>query len=174
MMFEMPTDVRGRIAIKALPKEQTTAGEWYLAVPAYSAAPEVGLTMIGMLANKEAELDRMSRGVGLPTRTSFYRAGSDGPVDISISPYASIDARLLERLVTGPFRRSAFECYSEISGVLAAHLRKIIELPESDEIRVDVEIRKIFRSLAENIKFVQSGHRCESCMSRFSNVGAPL
>ena len=50
---------RDEIHVSALPQSLSVAGEWYLTVPGYSAAPDVGLQIIKLLTTHDAELTRL-------------------------------------------------------------------------------------------------------------------
>jgi len=64
--------------ILPLPGGITTAGEWYWAMPTYTAAPDTGREIIEMLTNEEAEFNRLCNGVGLPTLKVHYQARGEG------------------------------------------------------------------------------------------------
>ena len=51
----MPPEERAEIHVQPLFNGQTTAGEWYLAIPSYSASPEVGLRLIEQLTTPDRE-----------------------------------------------------------------------------------------------------------------------
>lgn len=157
MLSEMNARDRRAIHVRPLPGDIATAGESYLAVPAYSAAPEVGLKIIKRLTSREAEAGRLRRGVGLPTRSKFYNdrlgptGGSDaleGTTEADVSPYFSINARALSKLVHQPLTRSSFRGYSEFSGSLTDCLKRIIEVPD----RTEDAMRKRFKDLFHDIE----------------------
>jgi len=118
MLSGMPREDRSTIRVGPLPGAVSTAGEWYLGVPAYSAAPDVGLKLIKLFTTHEAESDRLRLGVGLPTRDSFYL---ETPGRSSISPLFAMDADVLRGLVNNAFRRSSFGCYPKFSNLLSVY-----------------------------------------------------
>jgi hypothetical protein len=72
MLSDMSAAVRADIVVAPLPGNASVAGEWFLGVPSYSAAPDVGLRLIQLYTSQEGEIDRLKYGVGLPVHTSFY------------------------------------------------------------------------------------------------------
>jgi KaiC/GvpD/RAD55 family RecA-like ATPase len=166
MMFDMPPDLRAAIHVSALPAGVSVASERYLAVPAYSEAPDLGLKIINLFTSHTAESDRLRLGVGLPTRSSFYRHVTAAKTpQISVSPYFSMDQTVLENLAANKgFRRSTFGCYTDLRGLLASHLRRIIEIPQGDETDIDREVANIFRSLTDKIEFAGINEQvCTHC-----------
>jgi hypothetical protein len=120
LLGELPEKTRRDVSVVLLPKG-AVAGEWFVSIPKYSAAAEKGLEHKRMLTSREEELDRMVRGVGLPTRSDFYY-GKTKKVDSVISPFFRLrKAEVADRLRTA-FRRSNFACYSVLSPVLATSL----------------------------------------------------
>ena len=122
MMHDMSWEQRKNIYITMLPNKASVAGGWYLGVPKFSAAPEVGLEIIKLMTSKYAESERLRLGVGLPTRREFYRKASSINDD-RISPYFCVDIKKIAELLIGKaenrFRRSDFACYTTISKVLS-------------------------------------------------------
>jgi KaiC/GvpD/RAD55 family RecA-like ATPase len=157
----------------------TTAGEWYLAVPAYSAAPEVALDVIEYLTGPDKEMQRLNKGIGLPTRSQFYSVPSEAGVDaVGISPYFTMNPKVLRDLVENPFRRSCFDCYQLFAEVLSSHLHRILELPdpsereEHGEERLDRQMNEVIRSLIASIDFIRHRSMCEACRGRSRNQEA--
>jgi hypothetical protein len=161
MMAELQRE-RTTIRVRPLPGRVSIAGEWYLGMPAYSAATDVGLSMIRLLTSREAEIDRVHHGVGLPTRTSYY----SGPTDVS--PYFSIDfdSGEMPDLVQNSFPRSRFGCYVQFAGILRSHLRSILEIPDGAD--VSSEIRSSFQTLDHKMDFVRPQASCARCSAQVS------
>ena len=158
-----PNDREG-IQIGSLPGEVTIAGEWYLAMPAYSSSHEIGLQIIETLTDRQAELARLRRGVGLPTRSEFYeQMASDEIEPTPVSPYFSMKIALLSRLINSAFVRSSFHCYSEISSILAAHLKMVIEIPEMSSDAIEFKTRVIIKNLAGLLRFARPSFDCRLC-----------
>jgi hypothetical protein len=175
-MAALPPEARDRLQIQPLFNQITTAGEWYLAMPAYSAAPEVGWDLIGLLTSNERELQRVYQGVGLPTRRAFYGLNqAEEPLHLvdqgrgvaTVSPFFDMDSTVLRKLVTGAFRRSQFPCYQQLTTTISAHLQRILELPEpaNDKSRNKLykDVDHIMDDLVANISFVQSNQSCPGC-----------
>ena len=152
MLTNMDGAEKQTIAALGLPKSRSIAGEWYLTVPAYSAAQDVGLEIIKMLTTHDAELGRVRVGLGLPTRSSFYRPQPDGR---RLNDTVPIDAHDLETIVRHAFARSYFDSYGKLSGVLTLHLKRIIELPDQEESSLDRAIKNIFVDFHEQANFVR-------------------
>lgn len=187
MLQELSEDGESQnISIAELPGGVSIAGEWYLSIPAYSAAPNAGLEVIKLLTSGDEELTRVRMGVGLPTRKSFYSSLKDVPhqFDSSISPYLSFNLLKVKNLIENSFRRSNFGCYFQISNVLAFYLRKIIEIPEPKSMRdyneiIENKIRIIFKEIRSRIDFVQNmdmekdgrflfkNRKCNRCRGKF-------
>ena len=162
MLKDMSPEQRDKIKISPLPKNFTTAGEWYLGIPAHSAASDTGLEIIKLLTSRESELDRMRLGVGLPVRSSFYDPNTNDIAEhINLSPYFSMDKSKISSLVANAFSRSAFGCYSKLSRSLTSHLQRIIEI--QSETNLKEAIRKILKSLEAEIRFLQQDEVCSEC-----------
>jgi hypothetical protein len=164
MMSRIGTSEQQNIKITNLPGMKTVAGEWFCAVPIHSAAPEMGLEIIKLLVSGEDDLERQQIGVGLPSRAVFY--GNDAQPDsleIPVSPYFSIKANLLRQLVTKPFRRSDFGCYSQVFHTLAHYLRKILEIPAGSESDIDKQIREHMASFGATIESFRPEWVCTKC-----------
>ncbi|MGA2986643.1 MAG: hypothetical protein ABSG32_22815 [Terriglobia bacterium] len=158
----MQSEERSRLQVRPLFHEITTAGDWYLAIPAHSASPDVGLKLIDNLTAPEREMQRLQMGSGLPTRSSFYTK-TDG-ADPTVSPYFRFSRPHLEKLVEGAIRRSRFECYERFANTISVHLQWILEIPESAV--VEQEIQRTLASLISNIDFLRESTHCESCSVR--------
>ncbi|HEX7317898.1 MAG TPA: ATPase domain-containing protein [Pyrinomonadaceae bacterium] len=167
IMADMSPAERQDIRVSTLPGKVTVAGDWYLGIPRNSASPSVGVNIVKLLASKEAELERLQAGVGLPTRTTFYdsmlgeQAGTT-----SVLPYFTISVSDLKAAVTNPFRRSGFGCYSQLSPVISYHLQRILELPAGDEELLEKRIRGIFDSLKTQIDYASVCQDCQKCRLR--------
>jgi KaiC/GvpD/RAD55 family RecA-like ATPase len=150
------------VVVKAIYGDVTTAGEWYLAVPTYSASPEVGLEIIGNLTTPVREIERLQMGVGLPTRKTFYDGGQDAPS--AISRYFRFDHEDLSRLVHKAFRRSRFFCYQQFAATISSHLLWLLEMPVPEKPGALQEgVRQAMASLVSNIGFLRKHLDCEKC-----------
>jgi KaiC/GvpD/RAD55 family RecA-like ATPase len=139
-LSEMPADERPSITITPLPGGVSVAGEWYLGVPAYAAAPEVGQRIIQLFTGPDAELERFRLGVGLPTRVGFYALHESSMV--GVSPYFTMDGSTLRAIVENAFPRSTFGCYSDVNTILSSHLQGVLELPAQEERTLAIEIAR--------------------------------
>jgi KaiC/GvpD/RAD55 family RecA-like ATPase len=151
MLSTMERQDRDTVIVSALPGKISVAGEWYLTVPAYSAAPDVGLEIIKLLTTHESELTRLEAGLGLPTRSSFYTGKGDNR---SLSEPVPVDFRVLYDLVNKAFSRSSFKHYGKLSGIATAHLQRIVELPDADDAQLESEITRVFSNFRQHARFV--------------------
>jgi KaiC/GvpD/RAD55 family RecA-like ATPase len=153
-------------------KYMTTAGEWYLAVPSYSAAPDVALGIIEYLTTADEELERVQQGIGLPTRQHFYEVQANAPtVFATVSPFFSLNPTVLGDLVGNAFRRSRFHCYQMFADTLSSHLHRLLDLPEqrageTRDGRLDEQMEETISSLMASIEFVRSRGMCDFCQGR--------
>ncbi|MHB8521882.1 MAG: ATPase domain-containing protein [Limisphaerales bacterium] len=175
MLHDMPLDTQRLVKIRTLPGNKSVAGEWYLGIPAYSAAPDVGLEVLRILTTREEELERFRRGVGLPTREAFYLPEAQ---DQHAARIHGLSASSIGSLLDKSFRRSWFDCYGKVSRIISFHLQTIIELDSPDaragkavplkeqEACVKLGISEQLQSLRKNIAFVlreRAGFRCHRC-----------
>jgi KaiC/GvpD/RAD55 family RecA-like ATPase len=168
LLFSTDVEERSDIAVQPVFGAQsdpddymTTAGTWYLAVPAYSAAPDLALDIVEFLTGADREWQRLSYGVGLPTRMSFYSAQPEHANDMSpsVSPYFEMQLAKLKELATNPkrvFRRSQFDFYSMFSEVLSSHLLRALQIPDTSH--TDDDIKRTIRSMLTGFDFVCEGH----------------
>jgi KaiC/GvpD/RAD55 family RecA-like ATPase len=150
MMGGLPAADRAHISVGPLPGRVSIAGESYLGIPAYSAAPSVALEFIKLMTNREAELDRLHAGVGLPTRAAFYNDAAESEYT-AIAPHFSMNMAELRTLVTGAFMRSRFATYARLSGLLHFHLQRILEIEEEEGPALDAKIEAILNELASGM-----------------------
>lgn len=167
MLSDMTTADRVRLSVRALPGEITIGGEWYLTVPAHSAAPELAIAMVRDLTKWDAELERLRFGVGLPTRSSYYSFANES-VDLSTpaSPYFSIRIGLLNKLVNTAFKRSTFACYNQFSSVLTSHLLRVLEMRSF----VPSDAQDICSSLVLRLQTGGQSSQCEVCSMKTSTT----
>lgn len=174
LMQEMPPENRSDISIAPLPGFVTTAGAWYLAVPAHSAAPDVGMEIIKHHTTREAELDRLERGVGLPTRRTLCMVEEPDmtaePLGMEPTSFANVDEAFYTRLGVHRFQRSSFGCYGDVKDILTHHLRRILELhgpgttTGGSEEAIRAGIQKILDQLRRHIEFARPSLSCKSCI----------
>jgi len=168
MMAQFGTvEERQKIRVRALPGDISIAGEWYLGIPTSSAAPDIGLEMIRLLTSREADLDRLLSGVGLPTRQSFYFPDEHANMETATSSYVDISRKVCYELIQKAFRRSDYGCYPMLSKALALSLKRVIEIPkESTDKEQTARIEFIFHDLQAKIRFLRTEGACSRCHVR--------
>lgn len=159
LLSTFPPEEAAKVMVIPLPGDVTVGGEWFLGIPAHSAAPDVGLRLIRNLTTREAEFERMKRGVGLPTRPRLYEGTPD---DAPLSESFRLKYSDFNRLLTNRFRRSAFLCYRDFSDILGTHLRAIIDLQSEDK----SEINRLLKTAISKIRIIQSDSRCTGCQTK--------
>jgi KaiC/GvpD/RAD55 family RecA-like ATPase len=181
------------IEVTMLPKDRMIAGEWYLGIPAYSAAPEVGLQLMKFMTSRDAELNRVRLGVGLPTRADFYSGWRHGGQKrVPVSPYFDLDTERIEKLLPLAFRRSDLGCYPQIASALGEQLRQLAAIsPPKEAANWDIEQEYIaahaehaLAMLRRNLDFLQGvaepcgktsfgdlTPQCKKCRTRFRSKG---
>lgn len=146
----------GELEVRALPGDICVAGEWYLAVPAYSAAPEIALRIIRVLTTPQAEEERLRLGVGLPTRVPFYHVegGVEGTEPELPSRYLpGLPLHTVGELLRHAFRRSSIHGYARVTPALALHLQQILEIDDGlDPAAVEQAIAQRLASLKQQVQ----------------------
>jgi hypothetical protein len=166
MMSQLSPEEKAEIVVKPLPDKRSVAGEWYLAVPAYSSAPEVGIEIIKLLTSRDAEFDRMREGVGLPTRVSLYGPDDANDLPLEVSPHFSVNAAELRYIVNHAFSRSHFGCYTEVTRNLSFSLQKILQIPDTEDLT-----KALWRILSEfenQLELVGATEHCTKCVRRMT------
>jgi hypothetical protein len=176
MMWDLRAEERSRISVGPLPGGKSSAGEWYLAVPAYSAAPEFAWKLIQMIASPDRELQRIYHGVGLPTRASYYRTPSPGVTTSLVSPFFHISRNVLGDLVQNAFQRSTFPCYQKMTETISAHLQRLLELPampDNDRGGLEKRVESVMHHLLESMDYIRESMHCSKCQNhlQFSTKG---
>lgn len=138
--------------VEWMPGETTTAGEWYLGIPITSVSPRTALEFIRDLTSKEREKRRLEEGVGLPTRTEFYR--NEGQ-RITQSPFLNMGELDIPKAFSHAIRRSDFGCYNDVAGTISQHLIWLLEhsTPEAE----------VVKSLRSDIQLLMNNVRCRGC-----------
>ena len=175
MMWDLPPSERSAISVIPLPGQKSSAGEWYLTVPAYSAAPELGWQIIQMITSPDRELQRIYHGVGLPTRESYYQHKAPSTPESLVSPFFHMPRDILRSLVDGAFQRSTFPCYQKMTDTISAHLQKILEMPASNSNEPGLpsaEVSSAVDHLLESMKYISDSIVCGRCGNR--SVGAEV
>ena len=153
-----------KFSVLPLPNNISISGEWYLGITSYSAAPDAGFELLKLMTTKDAELNRVRLGVGLPTRSCYYQCSEN---DISISPYFSFNLKILEEIIKHSFRRSNFQCYNQLSSVLYFHLKKILEMDLNISMKnimggSNTVIEGVIDELISKLNFLQQSKYCKS------------
>jgi KaiC/GvpD/RAD55 family RecA-like ATPase len=170
-LSSMWPEERAQISVMPLFGNIATSGEWYLAIPAQSASPEIGLNLIQNLTTPEREMLRLQLGVGLPTRSNFYRE-SPGEADPVVAPYFRFNRQDLKKLMDGAIRRSRFRCYEAFSNAISAHLQWILEIPESEH--VQHQVNQTLASLVSKVDFLRQSLQCNNCRSHTAPGWNPI
>jgi len=158
------SEERAKVKVCMLPGGIAIAGEWYLGIPSYSAAPAVGTEIIKFLTTRQAEMARLNQGIGLPTRKGFYKTEQSDSHKSLVSPHFSMNVKELGDLVENAFSRSQFGCYSSFSEVLSYHLQKILEI--DDETNLKVRIEEVLTDLQARLNFLSGPHACQNCPAK--------
>lgn len=152
LTLSMPKTQLRQLNVVPLPGEVAVSGDWYMAVLANSALPDVALQLINNLVNPAAELDRLRRGIGLPTRRSFYKdeESANAAVGAALSVLPQLSFRVpkakIAQLLDRAFRRSDVPDYPNKSVALSAGLRRILEFEATEKANVLDEVRRYVRS----------------------------
>lgn len=144
----------------------TTAGEWYLGVPAHSVAQETGFEIIRFLCTREREIQRMHLGVGLPTRSDYYQITKKASPHASVSKYFFLHPEDVGKLLEKPLRRSAFSCYQLFNGSIATHLQNLLDVP--NVIEIEDQIQSLIENLQASIQYIRAQEgwqRCVTCQA---------
>lgn len=140
---------RSDFAVGPLFGDITTAGEWYLSVPAYSAAPEIGMQLIEAMTTADREIEGVESGVGLPTRAAYYTCDAQA----SVSRHFALSRGEVHRLWSKGIRRSEFVMYHRSAAPISSHLVSILELPGADLPR---EVSEVLENLVASLRFLRS------------------
>jgi len=149
-LSECTPDSRSGFAVCPLFGDITTAGEWYLSVPAYSAAPEVGMQLIEAMTSPDREIEGVESGVGLPTRAAYYTSDAQA----SVSRHFTLSRSEAHRLWSKGIRRSEFVMYHRSAAPISSHLVSILELLPGPNLRH--EVKKVLESLIASLRFLRS------------------
>jgi circadian clock protein KaiC len=167
MLTDIGSEKARDVAVRPLYQDMTTAGEWYLGIPVYSAAPETGLDVIRVLTAAQRELERLHLGVGMPTRVEFYESAGRRA---SISPYFEMSVEAIAPVVKDhAFQRSKFFCYQLFSETISSHLQALLILPDSED-----HVVRTFESLKADIEFIRNRRECLNCPERTPSGSARL
>jgi KaiC/GvpD/RAD55 family RecA-like ATPase len=158
VLSQLGPEQRGQIEVKPLFGAVTTAGDWYLAIPAHSASPEVGLRLIEHLTSPDRETARLELGVGLPTRRAYFE--EKGRDDTSVSPYFKFSPASVNSLMNNAVRRSNIRGYQSFASTISSHLRWILEMPVGEDkshatdLVLHAEIEQRVKTLAGIVRFL--------------------
>jgi KaiC/GvpD/RAD55 family RecA-like ATPase len=123
------------IIVRPLPGNVAISGRWYIGIPSNSAAPDDGVRILASLLNRESELERLWHGVGLPVRPSFYAEVTPEDDTIPFGPGARYVGPPIRGLLEGAWRRSRIPGYARVASALSAHLKRLIEIGDSTDVR---------------------------------------
>lgn len=105
----------------ALPGVVSSRGDWHLAIPVESAAPDEGLDFIRDLCSEEAAWERLREGVGLPPHRRFYDELRD-----CILPTTGVSIGGIDRIINCGIDRAIFSDYSGIATQIAFYIRQFV------------------------------------------------
>jgi hypothetical protein len=163
----LPLAQRENVVAAPLPGGLNLAGEWYLAVPPRSAAPDCAMEIIQEITKPEAALERLNRGVGLPARSSFYNVAPPVRRDWHVHLHdLAIDIPSLRSLIESPIFRSSFRGYPQIATSLSAHLLRIIELQEEPWHALQRRISGILENVNRQLRFLDPSDNDGTASSR--------
>jgi KaiC/GvpD/RAD55 family RecA-like ATPase len=162
-------DLINKIGIVPLPEDISISGKWYLGIPSYSAAPDVGVEIIKQLTSRDSELIRLQKGVGLPTRNSYYTSYNEC---ISRSSEFSLKNFALSKIINNNFKRSTFKCYYHISFGLSSVLKEILVFNSTTIENDKEEIKHLLNNFFIESKYIfqdieifngKIDYNCSSC-----------
>ena len=131
------------IEVVPLPGHVGVSGDWYLAVPDHSAVPLVGLAIIKELTDRTAEIDRARRGLGLPTRSDFYRRD----MRITTQHDAFKNVPFLD-ILKHAARRSTIKNYARLAPELTTCLEDVVALPRRHAGEIDNVVERLKAGIA--------------------------
>jgi KaiC/GvpD/RAD55 family RecA-like ATPase len=141
----------------------------YLGLPAYSAAPGLGVEIITSLVTYEAGVERMILGVGLPTRREFYELKDDRGKDMRfpVSPALSLELPILRELLRSAFRLSRLGCYRRTRKTLAFALECILKAQSSIEGDLTSYVSAVLATVSSSIEVPHGfDETCLGCHTR--------
>jgi KaiC/GvpD/RAD55 family RecA-like ATPase len=145
------------------PGDCSVSGDWFLGVLSDSALPECGLHLIKLLTDESWELERLRKGIGLPTRARFYEtAATEGvsgrPERVTISPQLSLDASRheLREALENAFRRSSIHRYAALAPMLSLALRNILEFAASPDLGEPAQASEIAAFIERTLRAVRA------------------
>lgn len=141
------------ICVVPLPSNVSTSGQWYLGIPRSSRKSQLAYSILRSLTSRDADIDRLHQGVGLPVRNELYAA----------RPYCNqeyvllreLDAEFFSNLSEHPIQRSKFKDYSLLSNTIAEHLIRLLTIANGLS-RAELELRAsdVVRSIKSSISFL--------------------
>jgi hypothetical protein len=153
MLSSMDETERADVVSALGPGERCVASEWYLAIPAYSAAFEEAQDLVWRLTSRESELQRIVHGVGMPTRRSFYFGASVKEREQPLSPLVRLRKFEVGNRLENAFRRSRYRSYPVLSWVLSSHLQQILDFAPMERRRLRRETQDTLKSAINAVKY---------------------
>ncbi len=130
-LLDQHRELMGKIEAGPLPAAKrgvgggrSLAGEWYLAIPAGAACPEIAWHVLDDLSAPEMDVERFRHGVGLPAQVRSYRLLSR-----KSSAHCCTEPQQLRRLHERSLTRLAIAHYREICDYLASRFQEILSRP---------------------------------------------
>jgi circadian clock protein KaiC len=136
--------LRGKVGLAPHPigpmgtESVTFLGGWSYGIPVGARAPETASNFIRFMTSYEVQRERSLRGGPLPTIPDLY----NDPEVVAFNP----DYPLLHRLLTTARKRHDIPHYSQVSGLIQAHLYRVLT--------GEVEPEAALEALSEEVAFV--------------------
>lgn len=148
-------EIWSSLHVQLLPKGACVAGEWYLAIPSYSAAPEFGAKIVRHLISADEEFERLRLGVGLPVRKSFFDPARIG-ADTLRCRFFGLPAVATGEALRNAIRRSEIPNYASVSSILSFHLKRMIEVKDIWHTERMSDVEDALEALIRNLREVES------------------
>lgn len=117
-------DLCDKIDICALPG-RGFRGDWFLGIVSGSVSINLGLKVMDILCSETEEYKRFLRGVGLPTRKSFYTVSKRNGPDFFAWPYSGQSLNKVLEIHRQALVRSSIPDYKRFKPVLTNFCRRI-------------------------------------------------
>ena len=128
-------------------------GDLFLGVISGSASINLGKNIIHTLTTKSEEYKRLSRGVGLPTRQSFYSATDANKAHMGLWPHSNNSLSDVLEIYLNAHSRSDIYKYREIHGLFAHSCRKLF-YEIKDDVTLVENITDALYNLSERMKWM--------------------
>lgn len=124
--------------VRGLPGHTSVAGDWYLSVPSYAAAPACARRIVDFMTSIDQQIYRLSSGVGLPVRQELLDARG-----VAVTGDTVIDVDLINRTYARVFRRSAIPNYRGICQQWSLCIKHLLEVATHEDDTISTLARSI-------------------------------